>query len=68
MGHVLNSKTTNIFKVMKRLSVCSMLLIHSDKFYDLIDGMDLVVTGNKWIDSEFIVPYHRLIKKICASK
>ena len=50
LGNVLNSKTTNIFKLMKRLCICSMLLIYSDKFYDLIEGMDLILTGNKWID------------------
>lgn len=47
---ILNTKTANIFKLMKRLSVCSMLLIHSNKFYEIIDGMDLILTGNKWID------------------
>ena len=32
----INSKTNNIFKLFKRLTICSLLVIYSNKFYDLV--------------------------------
>ncbi len=32
----INSKTNNIFKLFKRLTICSLLVIYSNKFYELV--------------------------------
>lgn len=63
----LNSKTHNIYKILKRLTICSLILIHSNKYYDLIADIQLVLSGNKWIDREFIEPYYLFLKKLCFS-
>lgn len=63
----LSTKTTNVFKVLKRLTIMSLLLLNSNKFYELVGEIPIIETGNRWIDDEFIRPYYMFLKKIGAS-
>lgn len=44
-----------------------MLVMHSNKFYDLVGEVPYTASGNKWIDKEFLEPYNMFLKKICLS-
>ena len=63
----LSQPTKNIFKLCKRLTIFSLLLIYSNKFFELLSDVPYIPSGNKWMDDEFLEPYHMFLKKLCLS-